>query len=188
MISICAPVLSSEFGPSIQTGRLLLKHQEQPVESALPAAVVTDGGKMSSKQRPKRESKESVQADTGNLPHYDLNAPDGDVLSQENLAEAGAGRVRKELNEHNSTSPELTGGDVDADWQAAANTGEEAVGGHAPTPDQNVVDSIGRALGVDEEDEGELRTSEELLSERDENRWELDRRSADEEEQELQKP
>src|SRR6185503_4276528 len=37
----------------------------------------------------------------------------------------------------------LTGGDVDADWQRAEASGEEAVGGSEPTPDQDVVDEIG---------------------------------------------
>jgi uncharacterized protein DUF6335 len=33
--------------------------------------------------------------------------------------------------------PRLSGGDVDADWQRAESTGEEAVGGSVATPDQD---------------------------------------------------
>jgi len=66
---------------------------------------------------------------------------------------------------------------MDADWQRAAAAGDEAVGGHAPTPDQSIVDEIGQALGVDAEDDGELHSLEERVAERDRNRWELDRRS-----------
>lgn len=82
--------------------------------------------------------------------------------------------LRDQRLEHTETSPRLTGGDVDADWQGAAATGEEAVGGSVATPDQDVVDEIGRALGVEREDEAELTTSTEILEARDRRRWELE--------------
>ena len=65
----------------------------------------------------------------------------------------------------------LTGGDVDADWRAAAASGEEAVGGSVSTPDQDVVDELGEALGVPQEPDAEVRTSGEILEERDRHRW-----------------
>jgi len=114
---------------------------------------------------------------TRKLRHYDLSGQDQDKLSKDNLAEIGAQRLKHELDEHHSTGPALTGGDMDADWQRAAAAGDEAVGGHAPTPDQNIVDEIGQALGFDAEDDGELHSLEERVAERDRNRWELDRRS-----------
>ena len=113
------------------------------------------------------------------LPNYDLTAPDREVLARENLAEIGAQRTKQELEQHNSAGPALTGGDLDADWQGAEAVGDEAVGGHAPTPDQSVVDELGRAVGFDTEDGEELHTFEERVAERDHHRWELDRRSAD---------
>lgn len=76
---------------------------------------------------------------------------------------------------HAETGPALTGGDVDADWQAAYAVGDEAVGGSVATPDQDVVDEIGRALGVEQEADEEIRTSDEILRERDRRRWELER-------------
>jgi hypothetical protein len=115
---------------------------------------------------------------TGPLPHYDLAGLDHEELSKQNLAEIGAQRTKRELEEHNSTSPALTGGDLDADWQGAESVGDEAVGGHASTPDQNNVDEIGEAVGFDSGDAEELRTVEERAARRDRNRWELDRRSA----------
>jgi uncharacterized protein DUF6335 len=66
----------------------------------------------------------------------------------------------------------LTGGDVDADWQRAADVGEEAVGGSVATPDQDRVDDIGLALGVPQAPDAEVRTSAEILEGRDRNRWE----------------
>ena len=83
---------------------------------------------------------------------------------------------------HSETSPRLTGGDLDADWLNAYSSGEEAVGGSVPTPDQDVVDQIGRALGVEQPDEVELRTSDEILRDRDRFRWHLERDAEDLEE------
>jgi len=123
------------------------------------------------------------QSKDDKLPNYDLTDPDPELLAKENLAEVGGEQLKEELEEHHSTSPVLTGGDVDADWQGAARIGDEAVGGHAPTPDQNVLDDIGRAAGVEVDDGEELRVSEERIPRRDEHRWELDRRSADDEDQ-----
>jgi hypothetical protein len=64
----------------------------------------------------------------------------------------------------------LKGGDDDNDALGNAMTGEEAPGGSQLTPDHDRVDDIGRALGVQEADSGELRTSGELLDERDRRR------------------
>ncbi len=70
-----------------------------------------------------------------------------------------------------TSSAVLTGGDVDADWQRAWDSGDEAVGGSTATPDQDIVDEIGRALGVEQESDAEVRTSHEILGERDRHRW-----------------
>ena len=66
----------------------------------------------------------------------------------------------------------LTGGDVDADQQRAWDSGDEAVGGSVVTPDQDVVDELGRALGVEQAPDAEVRTAGEILRERDRRRWE----------------
>jgi hypothetical protein len=76
-------------------------------------------------------------------------------------------RVREEREEYTDTSPALAGGDVDADWQRAQTVGEEAVGGSVETPDQNVVDEIGEALGVPQGPGEEVRSSSEILEKRD---------------------
>ena len=128
-------------------------------------------------QRRSKTPAKRGREETRKLRHYDLSGQDQDKLSKDNLAEIGAQRLKHELDEHHSTGPALTGGDMDADWQRAAAAGDEAVGGHAPTPDQNIVDEIGQALGFDAEDDGELHSLEERVAERDRNRWELDRRS-----------
>ena len=75
-------------------------------------------------------------------------------------------------------SPELTGGDIDAAWEQAATVGDEAIGGTAPTPDQDIVDEIGAAVGLEMDDNAFLRTNE-ILEERDDRRWELDPTSSE---------
>ena len=69
----------------------------------------------------------------------------------------------------------LTGGDLDADWRRAPTVGEEAVGGSVATPDQDVVDGLGDALGVPRAPDEEVRTSGEIMEERDRRRWEQER-------------
>jgi hypothetical protein len=80
---------------------------------------------------------------------------------------------------HTETSPRLTGGDVDADWLAAYSSGEESVGGSVATPDQDIVDELGRALGVEQEIDAPVRVSDEILRARDRLRWHLERDAAD---------
>jgi hypothetical protein len=84
-------------------------------------------------------------------------------------------RVEEEQAEHTATSPRLTGGDVDADWHGAWDAGDEAVGGSTATPDQDVVDELGEALGVPQAPDAEVQTSAEILADRDRHRWTLER-------------
>jgi hypothetical protein len=84
----------------------------------------------------------------------------------------------QERMSHSDSTPTLSGGDVDADWQRAGSSGEEAVGGSVATPDQDVVDDIGRALGVEQASTAPVVTSGEILRDRDQRRWELERRAA----------
>lgn len=79
-------------------------------------------------------------------------------------------------------SVRLTGGDVDADWQGAEANGDEAVGGSTATPDQDVVDELGEALGVAQASDAELVTTGEILRARDRHRWHLERDAVLEEE------
>ena len=106
-----------------------------------------------------------------------------DTDIQESLAarqdlNAGKAELQARLSEHHATSPTLSGGDVDAAWEDA-NVGEETAGGMNPTPDQDMVEEIGKAYGITYAEDEPLRTGEKL-AERDEHRWELDPESADE--------
>jgi hypothetical protein len=83
----------------------------------------------------------------------------------------------RDLVEHHETGPAASAGDVDADWQRAQSSGEEAVGGSVPTPDQDVVDEIGHALGVEQPMQAPLRSSREILEDRDRRYWDFERRA-----------
>src|SRR5262245_46071893 len=90
---------------------------------------------------------------------------------------SGSQLLMKELREHHSESPELSAGDVDAAWDRA-DAGEETVGGSTPTPDQDVVDQVGMAVGLIYADNEPLDT-EEKIAKRDYSRWELDPASSE---------
>jgi uncharacterized protein DUF6335 len=94
---------------------------------------------------------------------------------------AAAGAVAAfvaELEARRETSPRLTGGDLDANWQQAWDAGDEAVGGSTSTPDQDVVDELGEALGVPQAPDAEVQSSAEILADRDRHRWTLEREMA----------
>jgi len=93
-------------------------------------------------------------------------------------ARSGHDELKAMIERHHETSPALTAGDVDAKWEDAYALGDEAPGGDNPTPDQDRVDDIGKALGVTYSDTEELRGSDKV-ADRDHHRWELDPASSE---------
>lgn len=125
----------------------------------------------------KTEKDQFIDAGTAEREQYE---PDEEV--QREFAEAqrlgsGGDQLRRGLREHHSRTPDLSAGDIDADW-ARADIGEEAVGGSAPTPDQDIVEELGEAVGLTYEDNEPLHTTEKV-EERDRKRWELDPASSE---------
>lgn len=100
-----------------------------------------------------------------------------DFAERQRLAASGRDVLLEELEEHNSLSPKISGGDIDASWQTGNVAGEETVGGSSPTPDQDVVDELGEAAGLVYRDEEPLDYDAKVLD-RDRNRWELNPASA----------
>ena len=92
-------------------------------------------------------------------------------------ARTGRAEIAENLREHRGMQ-DVNAGDPDVDLEDAFFTGEEAPGGDNPTPDQDVVDDIGKALGVQYEDNEELKGADKL-AQRDKHRWELDPASSD---------
>ena len=101
-----------------------------------------------------------------------------DLDRSASAARSGRRELHERFKEHTETSPAITGGDIDADWESAYTVGDEAPGGDNPTPDQDIVDDIGKAVGVQYEDNEELK-GETKIAERDRKRWELDPASSE---------
>ncbi len=97
---------------------------------------------------------------------------------QQDLQEAGRlkpGRLKSVGNKRSSTR--LSGGDLDAVVEEGG-TGEEAVGRSVATPDQDIVENLGRAAGVTYEDDEELNLVGKIKK-RDRKRWELNPSSSE---------
>jgi hypothetical protein len=101
-----------------------------------------------------------------------------DLNRSASSARSGRRELLEKYEEHTETGPDITGGDVDANWESAYSVGDEAPGGDSPTPDQDIVDDIGRAVGVEYQDNEELKGEKKII-ERDRHRWELDPASSD---------
>ena len=93
-------------------------------------------------------------------------------------ARTGRAELEQFRQQHASMTPAITAGDVDADLEDAYFTGDEAPGGDNTTPDQDIVDDIGKALGLEYEDNEELKAADKVVQ-RDKHRWELDPASSE---------
>ncbi|HKT78779.1 MAG TPA: DUF6335 family protein [Vicinamibacterales bacterium] len=101
-----------------------------------------------------------------------------DLDRRASAARTGRAEIAESREDHATMTPAITGGDVDADVENAYFSGDEAPGGDNPTPDQDIVDDIGRALGVEYNDAEELRSTDKV-EDRDKHRWELDPASSE---------
>ena len=144
-----------------------------PVRRQMPAAVKK--APVAARKAPALERARRTISDVDMVP---MPPSTLDLDRTASAARSGRRGLRDRFAEHTETSPALTGGDVDADWESAYSVGDEAPGGDSPTPDQDIVDDIGRAVGVEYQDNEELKGDEKIV-ERDRHRWELDPASAE---------
>lgn len=150
----------------------------RPAKKAAARTAATSARATAGKaKRPNLDRPRKTVADVHGIPSS-LSAGGG-----ASAAASGRRDLKDKLRKHTGTGPALTSGDVDADWESAESIGDEAPGGDNPTPDQDVVDDIGRALGVEYEDDEELQGGAEI-KERDRHRWELDPASKDDDDEE----
>jgi hypothetical protein len=134
------------------------------VRKAAPKAAVS--------KRPNLDRPRKTVADIHGIPSS------LDTNRAASAAKSGRAEMKDRLARNTGAGPALTSGDVDSDWESAEAIGDEAPGGDNPTPDQDVVDDIGRALGVEYDDDEELQGGAEI-ADRDRHRWELDPSSKD---------
>lgn len=100
-----------------------------------------------------------------------LEPPPVDVRS-------GADELSERLEENTHTDPSLSAGDIDARWDEAESGGDETVAGSMPTPGQDDVAEMGRAIGIEYADDEPLKVGEKERT-RDKQRFELDPASAE---------
>ena len=156
----------------VAKARKAVRKPARPARSAKPrperATESAKGGSILNRIRRQLAEEERMGAAAAARQDDHLNAQ----------AVSGRGALRAELSRHTDGGPALTAGDVDARWQDAYAVGDEAPGGDNPTPDQDRVDDIGKALGIQYQDGQELQGGEEVL-ERDRHRWEYDPASSE---------
>lgn len=155
-----------------------VKAKAPAIKAKAPAARVKSAVKRTAAVRPtpaalSRERRRLTDEETVPTPPSTL-----DYSPRASGAESGHKIYNQRLREHTEGGPALTGGDLDTDWNDAYSSGEETPGGDMPTPDQDVVEEIGRALGVEYEDAEELKGAEKIEN-RDRHRWEYDPASAE---------
>jgi hypothetical protein len=108
-------------------------------------------------------------------PEFDISHPYESQLSEEIGSEEDVAENPPEINSaientmrdwenYNSVSPELSGEDIDAYWQGADNDGSETSGGHAPTPDQDIVEDIAEPWGLSYTPTEEINLEEKLAT------------------------
>ena len=124
-----------------------------------------------------QRKRETIDAGRAESEEFEPNEEVQEEFEDAQRLAVGSEKLKKELREHHSRTPALSGGDIDADW-GAADVGDETVGGSSPTPDQSVVEELGEAIGLTYEDNEPLHTDEKLRA-RDQKRWELDPASSD---------
>ena len=135
-----------------------------PIPRAAKAAVPA---KVPRLERARRTLDETVQTPPSSL-NMDRHA---------SAARTGRAEIAENLRERHGMS-DVAAGDPDVDSEDAFFTGEESPGGDNSTPDQDIVDDIGKALGVQYDDNEELKAADKV-AERDKHRWELDPASSD---------
>jgi hypothetical protein len=109
-------------------------------------------------------------------PGYDLppgqSAIEAARIGQEDQSEnVGANIAAKQ--DHMAAGMPPSAGDPDVMQEQAKVVGEEAIGGTTPTPDQDNVDEVAAAVGINTQAEHPVRVTREMQR-RDEQRYELD--------------
>ena len=124
-----------------------------------------------------KDKERFIDAGTAESEQYEPGEEVQQEFAEAQRLAAGGEQLIRELREHHSRTPDLSAGDIDADW-GRADIGEETVGGSAPTPDQDIVEELGEAVGLTYEDNEPLHSTEKV-EERDRKRWELDPASSE---------
>ncbi|MEC4895324.1 MAG: DUF6335 family protein [Oscillatoria sp. PMC 1051.18] len=134
--------------------------------------------------KPKQEAFKDMQAEDKMPPvEVSTTASDrDDTLPGVTSRNTGGGKTIAEATTRMASGGEVTAGDLDANQYQAKVTGDEAVGGLASTPGQNVTEEMQSAMGISSAEKEPVQTADKL-ERRDENRWQLDPKSSEDYEQ-----
>ena len=133
---------------------------------------------MALQKKPSKKAREE-RGNSGDLPQEITESYGTGVITEPGLSEDGITTLDDRSSEYTSSNSQIVGGDGDvAAAEQESATGEELVGGSAPTPDLDMVDELGAAAGIEMPDGAILNTTN-MLEHRDESRWELDPNSAE---------
>jgi hypothetical protein len=144
------------------------KTVSKPAARLAKAKVKRTAPRVARLDRVRRTLDETVQTPPSSL----------DMDRHASAARTGRAGMEHSQREHHGMSASIAAGDVDVDVEDAYFTGDDSPGGDNSTPDQDIVDDIGKALGVVYDDAEELKGSDKVV-ERDKHRWELDPASAE---------
>jgi hypothetical protein len=155
----------------------MTKDQRHDVPEQDPASPGQGDPAPESDESPEDQAAERVtgggeNADPANIPSS-LN-----MDRHASAARTGRAEMQQLAREHTEASPEVSAGDVDADWVSGYFVGDETPAGSSPTPGMSVVEDVGKAMGVEYQDAEELKGAQKI-EERDRHRWELDPASSE---------
>ncbi|MEG3834630.1 DUF6335 family protein [Microcoleus sp. Z1_C3] len=129
-------------------------------------------------QQKERNAKTTRDGDNlGELPQEITESYGTGVIDQPGVSQDDITTLQDSSSEYSSTS-QIGGEDGDPAAEQESATGEQSVGGTAPTPDLDMVDELGAAAGIEMPDGAILHTTD-MLEHRDESRWESDPSSAE---------
>lgn len=129
-------------------------------------------------QQKKGNAKTTEHDNLGELPQEITESCGAGVIDQPGLTQDDITTLQDSSSEYSSANSQIGGEDGDPAAEQKSATGEQSVGGTAPTPDMDMVDELGTAAGIEMPDGAILHTTN-MLEHRDESRWELDPSSAE---------
>ena len=125
-----------------------------------------------------KRPKEVIGADQQVREYYENQPPSESEAFPEPLESVSTtAQLAGKLDVPDQRTARLSGGDPDVSSQGI-DAGTETPGGSNPTPDQDLVDEIGKAAGVTYQDDEPLKFGEKVAA-RDEDRWELNPASSE---------
>lgn len=127
-----------------------------------PTSTLADLNQIDRQETENEISLEEVDADSEDL---------SEIAADDAIDEQGNGSER-------GSDTALMAADRDTSHNQTDATGEAAVGGSVANPEQDRVDDLGTAVGIETDDRAFLRSND-TLEERDDRRWELDSKSAE---------